>query len=232
MELLHPLQKVDDPRDLCGDAEECRHYFQVLERCSLAESYLKSDLSVVLELCPKGNVLPVVIGPCNSNVEAVNTSIFILQFHAANSYDREHGNEEMMFVVDVEGVESENIGVPSRVTFHAIDNKIEHGDCYASPLERTLKLLPRFLRVDGKLSVSGSCREHPAPSDIESAMQIVNCISNNQSNIGAQSVVSKSVVENLFPRCRIDVHSGAVTVRRGVESFLDIRDVLVGPLDF
>ena len=235
--LCHSLEDSDEFESLRVEAEKRRDYREIVSRCSLSERYLKSDLSIVLELAVQGHHLPVGIGPGQADGKLGNCSVFVLQFHAIDSSDCEHWDQEAVFVVNVESMERTNIAVPSLVRFHAIDHEIEEGRgvAYSSSLsEIGYKLMPRIW--DGKLRVTGVSRRtklsHDAtPCDIESAMEIVNCIANDQCNIGKQGLVHHSVVNELLPRLEIAVQAGAVCVGRGVESLVDIRDVLFGPFD-
>jgi hypothetical protein len=238
--LLHPLQDSDDFQGLGGESLQRRDDLEALRGCTLAERYLKSDLSVILELGLKGNRLPVSIGRRKKrNVESVNASIFVLKFHAFDACDGEHWNEEMVLVVNVEIAEGEKIAVPSLVTLHLIEHEQDDGRgfrYFSAFRERGFKFLSCPGGVDWELSVLGRgfsahCVNCGTPRNIKSASEVVNSIANNQSNVGAQCSVSKEVVEELFPRIAIDVQAGSVCVRRGAESLLNIRDVLVGPFD-
>lgn len=236
--LFHPLHDSDKPGDLHGEAVEGRDYLSALQRISLAERYIESKLSVALELCPKRDSLLKVVRSRKLNVQSVNAPVFILQFHALKRGDSDHWNQEMVFVANVELVEGVNIAVPSIVRLYAIDYKIKKGAgvWYLSAHSR-LKVFPRLFWINGKLAEFGVstgdqgaiCR---TPSNIQSAMQIVNCVSDYQGDIACQGAVGKAVIDELFPRLRIDVQAGAVAIQRSAESLLDIGDMLLSPFDF
>lgn len=233
------LQGFYDSLNLPREALKGRDHFEIFERCSLSESYLKSDLSVVLDLAIQGHPSPVEIGSDEHDGVSVDRPVFMLQFHSLDSGDRKHWNQEMMFVVNVEIVEGENIAVPSLVTLHSVEHEFNNRGrfWYRSAFrKRGLKFVACPFGINRELPVLGR-RAVPqgvncsAPHNIESASEIVNCIANDQCDIGAQFPISRAVVEDMFPRLAIHVQAGAVSVRRGVESVLDIRDVLVGPFD-
>lgn len=232
MRSFHPLKRSDNYVDLCRVPAKSRDHFDALQRCSLAELYLKSDLSVILELGMLPERLPVVVGSREHDIVARCAPVFVLQLHAGYSNDGQHGNQQDMFIVNVEIVEGEDIVVPSLVRFHTIDHEREERGRYVFSLQSGFKVFPRFLGVDRKLTVSGDLREHGAPCNIKSAVEIMNCVTNQQGDIGAERAVSKSVIEELFPRLDIHVQTGAVCVGRDTKSLLDISDVLVGPFDF
>ena len=224
---IHSLQSVRD--ELVGKVR--RHYVEALQRCSFAESYAEFNLSVILKLGTKFNDLSVEIRSSNGNIKSINRPVFVLQFNAANPSHRKHGNEEEMFIVNIESAEGQNIHIPSLVRFHCIDDKVDERGQYFFSLQSGLKVFSRLLGKDRKLAVIGNSWQHSAPRDIEGAVEIVNCIANNQGDICSEVAISKAVVEELFPRISIDVQAGAVSVRRGAESLVDIVDVIVGPLD-
>lgn len=228
---LQPPQEFDNSEGLSREAPKRRHYVNSLQRCSLAEGYLKSDLSVVLKLGLQSNNLSVGIGSCQGDIESVDRSVFVLQFHAANSSYCKHWNEQKMFIVNVESAEGQNIPIPSLVRFHFIDDKVDERTGYFFSLQSGLKVFSRLLGKNGKFAVIGDSWQHPTPRDIKSAIEIVDCIAHNQCDIGAECAVSKAIVEELFPRVSVDVQAGAVSVRRGAESLVDILDVLIGPFD-
>jgi hypothetical protein len=239
-DLFHSLQDFNDPQSLSRKAEQCRNDFEVVGRCSLPERYLKPDLSVILELASKPNSRSINIGSGDNYREVVNRPIFVLQFHAVNANDGKYRNQEMMFVVNVEVVDGTNVSIPtlSLVRFHALYQEIEHGRIgrYFSCLrERRFKMLP--IVADDEFSALGvepirtEDSDSFSVSNVESAVEIVNCIANHQGNVRAQLSISKAVVNELLPRLTVEVHTGSVCVRRGEESLVDISDVLVGPFD-
>jgi len=234
----HALQEFNDCLAFSRESLESRDYFEILKRCSLAKRYLESDLSVILELCPKGNSLAVVVGARKNNVIAVDTAIFVMEFHALDADCCEHWDQEMVFVVDVERMDGTYIRVPSLVRFNTLNQKVEQGGAgiYLSCLrESAYKVLP--IVAYGKFGVGGiepigtQDADCFAIGDVKSAMEIVDCVANNERNIRAQCVISQSVVKELFPRIAIDVQAGSVTLRRGLESLVNIRDMLIGPFE-
>jgi len=235
---FHSLQGFNNSQGLSRKAEQRRNDFEVVSRCSLSERYLKSDLAVIFELAPKRDSRSVDIRSSDGDCEVVYGPIFVLQFHAIDSHDGEYRNQQMVFVVNVEVVDGTNITVPSLVGFHALHQEIEQGRSgrYFSCLrERRFKMLP--IVADGEFSVLGPepIRTQDSDSfsirDIESTVEIVNRIAHHQSNVRGQRSISKAVVDELLPRLSVEVHGGAVCVRRGEESLVDISDVLVGPFD-
>lgn len=231
------LQASNDPSDFFGKLHQGSGYFEILSRRSIAERYVKYDLSVVLELGLKTNSFTKRVRPRNGDIENVNGPVFVLQFDAHDPSDGDDRNEELVFVVNVQGVQRENVAVPSFVTFDVVNYEIEDARSgrYASTLlENRFKPVFGLARIDGKFRVPVRVAESSndfAPRDVKSGSQIVDCIARNQCEVGTQVSVSERVVKELFPRLSIHVQAGSVTVGRGVESLLEIRDVLIGPFD-
>lgn len=206
----------------------------------MAKGYEEGDLSVICELRAKLNGLPVgAVGRDDQNISEQPRPIYVFQFHAHNPRDGEHWNQEMVFVVDVKGMKGENIAVPSSVWFYVLDHEIEESRCRAYASCRGKVRYEFFPRLgDGEFGFSGTesfgtqSAHGIAPSNIQSAFEIVDCVANHERNIGAKGSIKKNVVGEVFPRLSIDVHGGAVAVGRGAESLLDISDVLIGPFDF
>lgn len=236
--LFHPLQDSDDAIDFGSNAKQSLNHLFTLQGISLAERYAEARLSVVLDLCPKRNKLPVIVGSRQHNIQPLNFPVFMLEFHAIDSSDREHWDQKMVFVVDVELVEGSNISIPSSVRFHAIHDEVEEymRGWYFSA-HSGLKIPSFLLGVNRELAEPGiDFRNEGAvsgtPRNIERAVEIVDSISHRERDFPRQLAVSKMVVEELFPRLRVDVQAGAVTVGRSEDSLLNICDVLIGPLNF
>ncbi len=231
------LQDSNDLANLRVEAKQRRDDLLTLRQCSLSERYLESELSVVLDLTVQGNSRSVGAGTNQHYGVSGNLPIFMLQFHALNPNDREHRDQEVVFVVNVESVKGVKIVVPSLVTFHALYHEHKKGGVaryFSLTRERRFKVLP--CGVNRKLGfVAKHSRVKPldnvAPCEIKSALEIVDCVTNNESDIRSEVAVSKAVVEELLPRLSIEVQAGAVCVQRSAESLVDIRDVLIGPLD-
>lgn len=233
-----PSQSPDDAANLRRESNQGRNDLLILQSIPLAERYQESRLSVILDLCSIRHDSSVVTGSRQNNISPLPTPIYILKFQALDGRNGNHWDKGMVFVVNVELMNGENISVPSSVWFYAIDEQIKEGGGgrYFSA-QFGLKAPSLFFGVDGELAKFGvgirdECRVRFTPRNVQSAVQIVDCIANNERNFPRQSPISKSVIEELFPRLSINVQAGSVSVGRGEKSLIDIRDVLIGPFDF
>ena len=90
----------------------------------------------------------------------------------------------MVFVVDVEIVEGQNIGVPSLVAFHSVDHELNDrgGFWYLSAFrKRGFKFLAGPFGIDRELPILGRDLSSQSvngstPHNIESASEIMDCI--------------------------------------------------------
>lgn len=123
--LSHSLESSNDLHGLYVEARKCRDYFETLSGSSLAELYAKNNLTVILKLGSKSDVLSKGIGASNVYIEHIDRPIFVLQFNALDSSNSNHGDEDLVSIVNVESVDGADIVVPSLVRFNAIDHEIE-----------------------------------------------------------------------------------------------------------
>ena len=233
------LQESRDAQYLGVEPPQCRDDFETFGWNSIPESYLEGRVSIVLELAPKRNLNPLRNGSsqrCKS--EAIHLPVFLLQFYAIDRQDIHNWDEQMVLIVNVEPMNSANIGVSSLTRFHALNHEFEEariGQYFSCLLEHRFKVLPVFTRREFDFGIVSSGTERlnsVGPCNIQSALEIVDCVSNRQCMLSADVLLSKAVKEELSPRTRIDVKRQVVGVFRGKESLLDVRDVLIGPFDF
>ncbi|MGB0065201.1 MAG: hypothetical protein WBP85_12210 [Terracidiphilus sp.] len=237
--LSYSLHSSEDSIDLRGQAKKCRDYIFALQEISLAKLYAESRLSVMLDLCLKRDDFPVRCKAASEDhAPMLNSSIFMLEFYAVERSHCDHRDEQMVFIVNVELMEGQNIAVPSLVRFHAIDNQVvKGGGSWYFSSNSGPKIVFGLERVNREFAELGivagnKCSIGPAPGNIQSAMEIVDCIAHHQSQVSGQCAIRKAIVEELFPRFSVNVQAGAVTVGRGIKSLIDFRDVLLGSLDF
>lgn len=235
----HSLQSSDNLENLRREAKQRRDDFKALCECSILESYLNGTLSLILDLAPRRDLLAVGANSGKADEQAIDLSAFVLQFQAVNSNDIEHRDQQMVFVVNVQSMDGPDVVVPSVVRFHSLNYEIKErrsGVYFSILRERIFK--PLFGFHNGELAVtpleSGGTNpaERVAPCEIESAFQIVDCVTRHKRDIGSDIPIGVAVVEELFPRLRVSMDAGSVFIQRAADSLLDIRDVLVGPFDF
>lgn len=237
--LFHSSQSADDPRNLPRISLKGWDYTESLGGYSIAELYLNHRVSVVLELAIKRNLNASDSAAAQRQGAAFGRPIYAIQFHAINEHEMQDGNEQAVFVVNVEPMDGPNIGIPSFVRFHAIHYEAKEASVagYFSFFDE-IRFKDFPFGVDGKieeLEIEGGAVQGfvgHSPCNIKSAIEIVNYVSNHQGEGCTNASVLEPVLKELFPRLRVDVHAQLVSISRGKESLLNISDVLVGPFDF
>lgn len=237
--LSHSLQGSHDPLDLPREPLQRGDDFEIVETCCLSKSYMKGSLSVILEFGFQRNALAKTLSSRQDNIKHLDSAVFMLQFNALDSGNRDQWDEELMFIVNVEGVEEQEIAVSSLVRFYPVKYQVADGIAsrYFSTLhKRGFKFLSCPLRVGWESGVLMRSFETEFtnnfnPSNIESGMEIVNHIADYQGKIGSQFPISMRTIKKLLSGLEVHVHAGAVAVGRDANPFLYLRDVLVGPFD-
>ena len=237
----YSLQGSHDARSLPSQTQKREDDFGIVSQYPIAERYADGHLSVVLDVTAKrnGNAVGQQWSSSGERVD-IDLPAFILQFQAINRNNVRHWDEQMVFVVNVEIVKGANIAVavPSFVRFYSIHKQIKQcrtANYFSSLLKRRFVVLP--VVTDEKLSLGGveSLRAQSADDftvcDIESAAQIMNCVSGNQCEVAPNGSVPRAVVEEMLPRLRVNLDGSGVGIWRSADALLKIRDVLFGPFD-
>src|ERR1700733_11462096 len=237
---LHPPEPLEQLPYFLLPAGKCGTHFESFNSCSIPERYVKSDLSVVLQLAPKRNDAPVKLSVREeSKVVSVYRPVFVLQFNAGDSSYGNRWDEESVFVVDVEAMDGKNIAFPSLVSLHMVHKKIVDSGVgvYASCFgKHPLKPLFRFVGPNGEHRESSNRLHYLLhdlkPCNIKSGAEIMNYIASDSCEFTTQHVIPQRVVKELFPRLAIHVQTGSVTVRRSKQSIVELVDVMFGPVEF
>jgi hypothetical protein len=233
----HSLQFANNLPRLPVKAIKGRNDFETFCNSFVREDYLNGRLSVILDVTTCRDVDAVSDVSLGRNQTVKDATAFVLEFHAINLDEVDDWNKEDVFIVQIQGIDGANVGVPSFVRFHAFNHKVEDGRglAYFSCLrEVAYKFLPRIRDWKMRpLGQSGGAEffNGSAPSKIESASQIVDCISRKHRDICFEGSISQGVIKELLPRLSIDLAGGWVSIGRSVDSLLNIRDVLLGPFD-
>lgn len=235
----NPPQSVDDGACLSGRPPERWQNFGI-ESWNIPKCYVEGSFSLILDFAIQRDRAAVVLSAQQHNIREDSLSRFMLQFNAHNGSDGDERDQEVVFVVNVESIDKENVRVPSLVRFYPIQHQVADGmnARYFSILrQRGFKFLPCPLRINGEprplvRSLETQLADDFDPHNIQGGMEIVNRIANTQSNVGGQLPISMSTLEVLLPGLTVDVDAGAVVVSRAADSLFDLRDVLIGPFDF
>lgn len=214
-----------------------RNDFETFCNSFVREDYLNGRLSVILDATTGRDIDAVSDVSLGRNQTVEDATTFILEFHAINLDEVDDWNQEDVFIVQIEGVDGVDVGVPSFVRFHALHHEVEQrrGFAYFSCLrEIAYKFLPQIWDREMRPLVHGFGTDFfngSTPCEIKSASQIVDCISRNHGDVCFEGSVSQSVVKELLPRLSINLAGGWVSIGRSIDAVLHIRDVLLGPFE-
>jgi hypothetical protein len=234
--VLQYLNRLE--RDHSKDFEHI-HYVEMLHRQSVLEQYSDGRLSVVLDVVVRGNVNEMGGALCDGPRIAPNYFAMLI-FHHQIFDDRriQDWNEQVMLVRNVQTVKSVEAVIPSTVRLYIVDNplkKVGDGKFYPPTIEGTsdvyLSLSNREFRV-GLRSPGEEPLDCANPSVVERAPQIVDGISRDDSQTTQEVLFFwKVIFDRNPPMLWVDFNRGNITVWNREASGIEVRDVLLGPID-
>jgi hypothetical protein len=237
-EILH---KLDNVANSLRELGENFRYLDAVVKAGIRQHYVKGQLALILNLNLRIEGDDVRrIGSCLNAKSFESFTGVILHNNVLDSGHWRQGEQNQMLVRDVELVKSveECAVLPSFVRLYIGDEQIEDGrirdGVYANPVERTFKVLQRS--VDRKLSAfavkSGDMLfEQSDPSEIERGSEIVNRISDDQSNVVCIFSKLQRVYELLRSSVTIFLDRNTTTCLQRENCPLQVCDMLIGPLD-
>jgi hypothetical protein len=144
-----------------------------------------------------------------------------------------------VFVVNVQNVNGPDGFISSEVRLYLAENKIEKsgsGAVYFNPAKRSFNLVS--YRTDGEFGLAvdarrGELGQNRRPRVIESAMEIMDSISERQSNIGDDFVsIKKIMFQHFVSTVRIDFNGSNGMIWQGADNRFHFGNMLLGPVDF
>ena len=239
LEILHEL---DEMFDGLRELRQNFSYFDMVVKSGIRQQYVKGQLSLVLNLeirCEGNDVRRPSFS--RSAVSSKYFTAIILHNNVVNSGSWPQTEKNQMLVRDVEFVKDVNNSVvlPSFVRLYIGNEQVEDSrirpGVYVNPIERTFKVFRR--RVDRKLSpVEIGSRDvilkHGNPSEIECGSKIVDCISDDQSDVIGVFGELQRVYKFIRASVVIFLDSNSTTFLQRENCSLQVCDMLIGPLDF
>lgn len=234
------VKQLNDVPDLYLERVKHIQCIRELRKRSFVEEYRDGDLSLLFEVPAERNRDVVrrlfVRTPCES---ALNFPLFIFHLDALNGRVFKNGQQETVFVINVQGVDRPDSPIPSLVRFYLANDKIEktrNGFVYFNPAKRAFNVVSR--RANRKFSLAIDTRrakfsQNGHPCMIQSAMEIMDGIPDNQSDIGKEFVsIAEIMLQHFISTVRVDLDSSRVSLwQRGNNSF-QFGDMLLGPVYF
>jgi hypothetical protein len=231
---------LSDVHDLYCKRPEHVAYIRELERWAFVEQYRKGNCSLILQVPTERN--RDVVGRllrCPPCAPLLHFSSLIFYLNAVNGSVFDDRQEKAVFVINVQIVNRPDGFIPSLVRLYLAENKIEKRGCgalYFNPAKRSFNLVS--YRKNGEFSLIVDARraelgQNRHPCVIESAMKIVDRITEHQSNIVDDLIpVTKIVLQHFISTVRIYLNGSNRIVWQSGDNRLHFDDVLLGPVDF
>lgn len=233
-------ERLNRARDLIGDPMQRWNDRLVLEYCSKVKEYRSGRMALILDVNVNVRGQSETAGFVHEVelLTPVNRRMFIvLKADTVESKKLEQWNEKLVFIPDVQIVESPEGVIPSRVGFYVVENEIvdRTGDLllFQSTFKSAYKFLPRV--SNWKASPIRGAADESVVENIQSAPKIVKRVADYQSrpvegkwrwlDIDAKMIAASL---GIF----IDADSVKVRIKEFGKSVINSVDVLLGPLNF
>lgn len=211
-----------------------------MEGLLISKKYIEGRLSVILDLdigAASHHVKLSAIGNPNSPADG-GIAVLVNERDSDKLNEREHRREQEVFVLNVKVMEKADwISIPSRVRLYDINyvaNNVREKSLYFSTIERTYKFIPRL--SSDKLGVFGghlaACPNDVANHQVERCSEIMRCVSNYQGPFGWYSGSHLKTCDVLqFFSVKLDTKNVEVCLHECINSFVKLKDVMIGPFD-
>jgi len=143
-----------------------------------------------------------------------------------------------MLVLNIEVVQANDGSVlPSRVRLYRVHNQISDGwirGCYRSTVDGCYKFIscPAKRKLGETIGTSATQANNIAVQQIERRSQVVSGISDNRRDF-SRELSNNLDLENIHVSVQVllDNETVKVVIDEGVEKFIKLTDVLIGPFD-
>lgn len=164
-------------------------------------------------------------------------SAFILHFNAANVALSQDGDEQAMFVSVVEIVNGPDGLIPSVMRLYDVNHQPEKmgtGHVYFSLRKPSLQLFNGFSyrKLGSIINQTGSeFFDGSKPRVIEGAFEVVNRISDHQTDVIERTLVGKVMLDYFASGLRVNLNNSGIGCVKKFDAPFDVSDVLIGPLN-
>lgn len=243
------LETLDDSKNKLRELFERWDNRLTLQGKSLVEQYISGRLSLVVDVdfIAFGNAG----APTNGDIGVVELNRqraldnegtrFVFYMNVRQCRNVEHGNEQFVFVENIEVVKSADRVIPSLVRLYNVNYVLPEfsGEAfmYYSILASFYKFLPRAVGLEWKADVSEalggtSLGHNVADQQIECASEIVNSVANNGGRIFRNSSQHSELQDVLFGiRIVLNDKFVEVSLNECLKDRVKLKDVLIGPFD-
>jgi hypothetical protein len=234
------LQRLHGDKYVHPKRPEHVAYIRELESLSFVEQYRDGNLSLIFDMPTEFNrdLVGRLLGssPCGS---LHNFPMLIFHLDALSGRKFNNGQEQSVLVINVQDVNAPDRVIPSLVRLYFVEDKFEksgRGAVYFNPTKRTFHLLS--YRENGEFGLIVGARrtefgQNRHPCVIESAMEIVDGISKDQSNVVNDLIpITKVMLQHFISTVRIYLDRSRVTIWQSGNDGFQFSDVMLGPVDF
>jgi hypothetical protein len=238
-----PLKAVFEDLQNSEDAvlkkAQCRRYLNILKRTSLAEQYANGKLAMILDVVPYREVEVEGTVPVHGEGrDILGSSRLILHRSAFESAVSDYWNQQLVLIDNIEIVKSPEGIIPSTIRLYVGDDRLVDSRCgqiYVSSAQLTFETLARFGEGESRVLVNDGeidpLRDNK-PCVIQRGSEIVNGVPDNQGHLPKQSRgVPRMILEGLCAYCTIYVDRGNVTLLQRQGRTIDVRNMLLGPVN-
>lgn len=237
------LKAIQRARNLFGDPIERWSDFLSVEAAPFWEQYLKGRMALALDFriiphpsfMQPGSDIPVEEYQSREQF----FTLAILKANIVQDHKLKHWNEKLVFVDDVEIVQTPKKRVPELVGFYNFQNDPRDLRAnlllFKSTVQGGFKAIPRPANWESGPIGSSSLRYHAVVRDIESTTQIVESVAENQCGIYKRNLGMVVLdCKTIFSGLAVFIDDQVVEIRQSESSkqTIQIRDVLFGPFNF
>ena len=239
-EALQGLHNLED--ELRVKRERVRDFHKISRQIVFSENYVEGNLALILDMkvLPQGDKEAATFAD-PLELMGDNVALLIFQNNSSDSDHMHQWNEQLVLIENIKAVNCPDVVIPSRVWFYFGNNpfvEVGAGDIYLSLFERSCKFLcsPKNGELGKVVRRNVEMTECCDPRKIKSGSEVVNSITNNQSQFslncgGIRQVVSNGALNSFVSDLEVVCEGRSVSIGQCEDTLFKLRDVLVGPFN-
>ena len=232
------LDCLNDAKDDLRKLMQCWDNRLTFERLSLIEAYCDSRLSIALELEFAGHPQYIQYSALSNSKSAIlEDSPSCFSVNICQGGNGSNGQQQSVFIGNVETVQGTKRGIPSFVRLYDIKNErddIGTRHLYFSALQSGFKFL--FGIPNWEVCPLGWCStaqgDNLTSHEVQGSPQVVDSIAKDQRNFFRKGF-GHFKFEDIYPCVRVflDVKTVKIGLDESIQEFVKLTDVLIGPFD-
>jgi hypothetical protein len=215
-------------------------YLRVLDRSRLAEQYANGEIAMIFDVTSRREIeVDSTINGDGVGSDFLKSAKLILHRNAIQCPMGDYWKQQFVLIDNVEIVKSAEGIIPSTVRLYLGQEGTKDdrgGDVYVSPFDPVFEFFPRFREGESRVLVNDSginLLRNNEPSVIQRRSEVVDCISDDQRHFAEQSRSDLGMIyEGFLASCGIYFGRGSVTLSQLQDRTVDVRNMLLGPVNF